>query len=173
MQTKYSHPPVISCYLVLYYSHEVEVDFSLLVLVHPRLQNRSAERSHVSTASQQISDSDLSLFTGSTKKTCFGSGLRALGRRHVSRSTGKRSTCNTSMNTLKSTVVKITALKLCFGSALIVWIRVQEVGKKLLTNNCLIYFPPLHHIFTQILCKEKRAKSAFITPPGSNVWYRT
>jgi hypothetical protein len=71
MPTNYSHPPVISCYLVLYDPHEVEVDLSLLVLVHPRLQYRSAERSHVSTASQQISDSDLSPFTSSTKKKMF------------------------------------------------------------------------------------------------------
>ncbi len=47
MPTNNSHPPVISCYLVLYYPHEVEVDLSLLVLVHPRLQYRSADGSHV------------------------------------------------------------------------------------------------------------------------------
>jgi hypothetical protein len=50
MQTNYSHPPVISCYLVLYDPHEIEVDLSLLVLVHPRLQYRSAEGSHVQQA---------------------------------------------------------------------------------------------------------------------------
>ncbi len=71
MPTNYSHSPVVARYLVLYYPHKVEVDLSLLVLVHPRLQDRSAEWSHV-------------------QQPLNRSVIRILFRQ---RSTGKRLTC--------------------------------------------------------------------------------
>ncbi len=89
MPTNYSHPPVISCYLVLYDPHEVEVDLSLLVLVHPRLQYRSAEWSHV----QQPLNRSVIRILGSHKKNTFQIWLTRVRKATCQRSTGKRITC--------------------------------------------------------------------------------